>query len=559
MKRKPVWTETEVRQMIASGIDRDRLDALHAQAMYALTGKLRDRWRTSGHGLWPVYLDYAPNRVEIGNSRMILNSSRILLSEFSGVIEPQVLGVDKVTAAQRCAAWTERSRGDGMTDGGWDVEMASQYTDFRELGSGVVFHDTLEDEDGLEYETLRHYRATDVVYDRAVRNPLHAKWVCRRTCFTKFEAIATFGEENVHLESLDGSGGSYPLEVVWFYEFFSVPFAGRRETYCSFVGMPEDGKCFQYPRTARTKELPCSWGVNYLPAGAMWPIGGVWLQAATQALLNNLEAKFRKASDRQGMTGVDLRVATPENLKTAQETGWLKMSLAELGPDPDIRRAVVNIEGGQISRSDLEMYEISKRQYNEDSGLTDQMRGNLSDQDRTLGEQQMAQMGAEKGQSYEKTQALAMTMRTVEKKFDRFQKFDRSPLLIDYDGFDIVLNDPDDDRLSMENVFAKKGRVKIDPGSFAMSNQRLKMAQRAAELSDPAVLMLVQQGAISMEWYRDEVMKTKGETDPNDYAPEPMAQGQGQDRLGQIGQLLTGLTVGQSNSGQKGLPAGGLA
>lgn len=555
MKKKPVWTEEEVREIVLSGIDRDRLDALHSQAMYALTGKAdaRNGWRTAGGGLWPVYLDYAPNRIEIGNSRMILNTSRLLLSEFSGIIEPQVIGVDKVTAAERCAAWVERARGDGMTDGGWDVEMASQYTDFRELGAGVVFHDKLEDKNGLKYETLRHYRATDVVYDRSVRNPLHAKWVCRRTCYTKFEAVAIFGEDKVHVDSvLPGSGGSWPLDVVWFYEFFSVPFAGRRETYCSYVGSVEEAKCYRTPRTADTEELPCSWGVNYLPSGAPYPIGGVWLQAATQALLNNLENKFKKASDRQGMTGVDKSLVTAENIKEAQKTGWLQVALNALGPDPDIRKAIANIEGGQVSPTDLAMYEMGKRQYNEDSGTTDQMRGNLSQQERTLGEQQLAQMGAEKGQSYEKTQALAMASRTVDKKFARFAKFDRSPLLIDYDGFDILLNDPDDPRLSMGEVFKKKGQTKIDPGSFAMSNQRLKMAQRAQELSDPTLLELVRQGAVSLEWFRDEVMKTKGETDPSDYAPQEAAQA-----TGELGGVLNQLLQAKSNSGAKQVPVMG--
>lgn len=539
MKQQPVWTVEEIREMVLQGIDRDRLDALHAQAMYALTGKIKEarNWRTMGSGIWPVYLDYVPNQVETGNSRMILNSSRILLSQSIGTLEPETRGVDKVTNALRKEAWRIRSAGDGMSDGGWDLEMACQFSDFRELGAGVVFFDTLDDENDLDYTVMRHFRATDVVYDRSTRNPMHAKWVVRRTPFTRWEAFKEFGEANVSAMMLmPGGQGAYAQEIVWYYEFFSVPFAGRRETYCSFIGEMDGGKVHKTPRTSRTKCLPCSWGVNYLPAAARWPIGGVWLQAATQALLNNLEAKFRKASDRQGMTGVDLRYADDKNLRMAQETGWLKLNLDQ-EKEPDIRRAIMNIDGGQVSQGDLAMYEMAKRQYNEDSGLTEAMRGNLSSEERTLGENQMAQQGAEQSQSYEKRQAIAMVKRDVEKAFLFFEKFDRAPMLADLDGFDVWLNDPKDPRLSLENVFRDKGYVKIDAGSMTGDDDRLRRARRAAELSDPNVLNLVgKPGGISVEWFRDEVMKTKGEDDPNDYKMPDQPMGLG----GIMGQMTGG-------------------
>lgn len=536
MKQKPVWTEEEIRQLVLSGVDRERLDAMHSMAMYALTSTVKDRgqWRTTGNSIWPVYLDYVPNRIEVGNSRKILNTSRILLSEFSGVIVPETKGVDDTTNQERQQAWIVRSKGDGMGDGGWDVEQAQQYTDFRELGIGAVCHDELVDDQDLEYATLRHFRATDVIYDPSVRNPLRAKWYCRRTPFTKYEAIDLFGEKMVTVnELLPMGGGSYPLEIVWYYEFFSVPFAGRRATYCSWVGFPEEGKVHRTPRSARTDQLNVSWGVNYLPAASRWPIGGVWLQCATQALMGNLEQKFKRSSDRQSMTGIDLNYVKGKNLQQAQKNGgWLEM---ELPQDGDIRKAVLEIAGGQIDQGDLALYDLAQRQYNEDSGTTEQMRGNLSEQDRTLGEQQLAQMGAEKGQSYEKVQALAMTARVVNKTFDRMKRFDRSPMLIDLDGYDLLLNDPEDPRLSLEEIFRDKGEVQISPGSFSMSDDRVKRAQRAAELSDPNLVSLVGK-TVSLEWYTEQVMKNKGENDPNAYKMPEQQQGMLGQVMGMIGQ-----------------------
>lgn len=538
MKQLPVWTEEEVRHLIVTGIDRERLDALHSQAMYALTSTVKDRggWRTTGNSLWPVYLDYVPSRVEIGNSRKILNTSRILLSEFSGNIVPETKGVDDTTNQLRQQAWCVRAKGDGMGDGGWDIEMAQQYTDFRELGTGAVCHDELVDENQLEYVTLRHFRATDVIYDPSVRNPLRAKWYCRRTPFTKFEAIALFTEAKVKVNDLLPMGGAHPLEIVWYYEFFSVPFAGRRETYCSFIGFPGEGTCDKTPRTARSKRLNVSWGVNYLPSASRWPIGGIWLQCATQALMGNLEQKFKKSSDRQSMTAVDLAAVKGRNLVEAQKSGWLEVDLSTF-VDGDIRKAIAEISGGTIDTGDLNLYELAQRQYNEDSGTTDQMRGNLSEQDRTLGEQQLAQAGAEKGQSYEKVQALAMTSRVVQKVFDRMRDYDRSPVVVDLDGYDVTLNDPDDPRLSLENVFRDKGEVSISPGSFSMADDRVKRAQRAAELSDPNLVMLVgKPGGVSPEWFRDEVMKTKGANDPNAYKmPDQADPGAMSQVLGMMG------------------------
>lgn len=552
MKKGPVWTEREVRDIVLAGIDRARLDSLHSMAMYSLTGKTKNNWMIAqgSSPLWPVYLDYVPTRLEIGDSRMILNSSRVLLSQFSGIVEPETQGVDKDTNALRKEIWRVRSQGDWMTDGGWDMEMAGQFTDFRELGTGCVWWDTLESaESKTEYATMRHFRATDVVYDRSVRNPVHAKWVVRRTPYTKQEAYKEFGENKVSLSQyLPGGMGSYPLEVVWLYEFFSVPFAGRRETYCSFIGGIEGGLVHVPPRTSRTPYIPCCWGVNYLPAGARWPIGGVWLQAATQALLNDLERKFRKASARQGMTGVDIRYVDGKNIEKAQTSqGWLKMNLSEM-TDPDIRKAIQEIQVGAIDAGDMELYELAKRQYNEDSGLTEQMRGNVSAQERTLGEQQMAQNGAEQSQSYEKRQALSMVKRTVERGFDYMRRFDTAPLEADLDGYTVILNDPQNPQKDLKNVLRDRGDVRIDPGAVTSDNDRLKRAQRAVELSDPNLVALVgKPGGVSIEWYRDELMKTKGENDPRDYA---MPEQNIANSTGIIGNLLTQMGTQASNSGQ---------
>ncbi len=553
MRQKPVWTVEEIREILRSGIDRDRLDSLHAQAMYSLTGMVKNHssWRVTGSGLWPVYQDYVPTKVETGNSRKILNSSRILLSQFSGVVEPETRFVDKDTNQLRKECWRVRSAGDGMGDGGWDLEMASQYTAFRELGTGCVFHDELtldpNDDKSPEYATLKYFKATDVVYDRNVRNPLHAKWVCRRTPFSKFEAIEMFGADKVGPYDLLPGGSGYPLEVVWLYEFFSVPFAGRRETYCAFIGSVEGGNVFKSPRTARCPYLPCSWGVNFLPEGSRWPLGGAWLQAATQGLMNNLEAKFRKASDRQSMTAVDLRAVKGKNLVKGQETGWLELSLAEQGgSDPDIRKAIQHMPGASIEPSDIELYSMAERQYNEDAGLTEQMRGNVSAQDRTLGEQEMAQAGAEQSQTYEKVQALAMTKRVVEKTFDRMKRFDRAPVFADMEGFDIVLNDPDDRDTWLDQVFAKTGVIRIDPGSITMDGDRAKMARRVAELADPNLVALVgMPGGINPEWYRDELMKAHGEDDPHEYGMPAQA-------MGGLGDALTQMATMGANKGTQG-------
>lgn len=525
-------TADEIRERVKTGIDLEYLRAKQKMGIYMLTGEWKDDRRLSGLGdaLWPWFEDYTPSQVEIGRSKRILNASKMVLSRVPGSdIEPESPDVDKYLNGLRKGSWKKRAQGDDRGDGGWDVEMTAQFLDFRELGSGCIYHGTKTDENGYQYATNIHVRATDVVYDRSVRNPLHARWVCVRFPIPYEEALATdWDKKKVESarEYVNDKLMAYPLPVVYCHYYFDVGIGGKEPTRAVWIGHT-DG-----PFVEREENIAghthVSWGVGMVPPGARWPLGGVYLQAATQAMLNSLEHYFKAVMNRIPLIGVDESKIAGNSLEKAlrgETRGIVKFK--DLATGQNIQNLFTPIPGGEATQTVFKMWEIYTRQDAEDGGLSEIDRGNALESQRTLGEVQQVQNNSAANRGFDERQTVLMQERTVKRTFDVMKHFDRAPFEImvkgQRDHYLITLNDPSDPRTWMDKVFSKPSEVVVDPGAVTGNDMRMKTAKRIADLANIAP-MVGKPGGVRPEKMRDELLNAIGEPDVQDWAmPDQMA------------------------------------
>lgn len=528
---KQLQTADDIRERVKTGIDVEYLRAKQKCGIYMLTGEWKEERNLSslGDALWPWFEDYVPDQLEIGRSKRILNKSKMVLSRVPGAdIEPESIDVDVYLNDLRKKAWKHRAKGDMKGDGGWDVEMTAQFLDFRELGAGCIYHGTKTDADGNQYATNIHVRSTDVVYDRSARNPLHSRWVCVRFPIPYEEALAS-GWDKKKVESareyVNDRLMAYPLPIVYVHYYFDVGIGGKAPTRAVWIGHTDGPFVEREENVAGHTHV--SWGVGMVPPGARWPLGGVYLQAATQAMLNSLEHYFKAIMNRIPLIGVLEGSVVHNSLEKAlrgETRGIVKFK--ELAKDQSISNLVAPIPGGEATQTVFQMWDIYNRQDTEDGGLSEIDRGNALESQRTLGEINSIQANSQANRGFDERQTVLMQERTVQRTFDVMKHFDRSPFTVmvkgQRDHYPMVLNDPKDPRTWMDQVFAIYSEVVVDPGAVTGNDMRMKTAKRLADLANIAP-MVGKPGGVRPEKFRDEVLNAIGEPDVQDWAIDEQA------------------------------------
>lgn len=136
-----------IHERLEQSVDRERMDSLFYQAMYAFG----EPWPENGYAsqYWagtklPIYPDLHVRWLEPGISRQILNSTYTAMSKYmSAPIDPQFPQLDKYSAEMR-SQWFKRCS--KMRE--WAYEICYGYLDMDALGMGGVDVGFEEDAEG---------------------------------------------------------------------------------------------------------------------------------------------------------------------------------------------------------------------------------------------------------------------------------------------------------------------------------------------------------------------------------------------------------------------------
>ncbi len=536
-----LWSEGEILEWLQESVDKDRLRAVQRMRYYCVTGNWDAKVDPVFGGLWPYYEDFPADDQQIGRANKTLNSARQVMSRLlSSDIEPETKGITDEANKIRKGIWAHRSKGDNAGDGGWGNVIESHFLDYRMVGVGVSFAsckwdygDVWEDDEWRQYVTLANSSQTDVVWTRGSRHPSAATEVCFRVIVPFRQAVGILEEAGIKnaKETAERShifttkqGTQVPCKGVAFHMFFSTRQPGRKPTWAVWIGdgQTEDkgtNRVFvQKPDDNPFNGVPWNVWENFLPPGAMWPLGSIYLEATMQQAIEQLDEYWRSFLKNPPIIGIRDELFVPGDLTKVLKGERRYARLRKDVSADDVKAAMVEYRGAEAQQTVLAYREACQREYNIVAGLAELETGVLSQQQRTLGENQLAVQSSQSNRALDERKVAKGLAGLVTLVFDCMKRFDRSPMKVDLDGYDYLVNDPGDPRTWCDQVFADVGTVTIDPGALTGMDDRARSLQA---VNDLLVMKEYVGRGINPEKFLTELVTRLGEPDSREWLMLP--------------------------------------
>lgn len=502
---------------LKEGYDPDYHNTLYRQVMYSLGEKWAGvRGLDTDSGRFPHYPSIKVKYLQIGQSRRILNSQFIGLSKVMySEPEPEFPQVDKWTAEVRKQFFLERYRGTGYADGSWQDQDCPMFMDGE--GTGVGFKQwglTRDPATGFMYVDSEHVPCYNVIWDRFARVPSRSRYVCFVNYLSVEEAKRVYGKKAEDYISKNwDADASKAIDQVRVFEYFDIGSSDGKERPTKAVML---GEMDSDPVLVEANEwgcLPESHYVHFIAPGMDRPIGRIGLQMSTQEALNDLERYVRRLLKQPGFRMIDMSQIHPEDARRIV-SGNFPENVRFTPPNTPSPAPPAMMVGGAEAGAWLQFaWSVLERQYSTDSGQSDFERGNLSSDQRTLGENQLLDARSQVQGAWSELQAQKMHVRNVERALHIAGIGDRLPTVLDVFGFNVPVNESGVPQSYISAFLEERSRVVIDVQKLSQGDVERERAQRVANLQMLREFVGV---GIDPNWYLQEILKAAGEADPKE-------------------------------------------
>ncbi len=502
-----------IKATLLENYDPNYYDSIYRQMCYSFGEPAK---RSGGGGLssggnFPDYPDIFPRLLEVGRSRGILNTQLISLAKtMTANPQPEFPQVDKWIGEVRKQFYLARfgAGAYGHGDSDWSEDLASTFMDADGFGEGHVFHGLeTNPQSGFQRVTIRHISTLHTIRDRHARKLSHARNIAFIKYLSPEAAVSLFGSniKNKLTALHDPSGAK--LTVLRIVEYYDRGSSKHEPTRAILLRNLCGDELLREPN--KFGILPWSYMTMFPIPGMRYHLGRVPLQMATQEAINDIERMFRKIMKRAGVDIFDADQINAEDLKKLQR--GLEVAYLRYNPKPNSGVPYHRVPAQEIAASMIQQWQMLKRQQSDDSGINEMDRGSLSEQSRTLGENQLLDARSQRRTAWSALRAHKLHRRTAQVSLEIAKKFDKDPLTIDYFGLNVSLNDPKRPDSYLENFLAEPSTVIMGDETIRQSDARLEGEIRMRQLKhlEPYVGKL-----FDPVWYAEELARAIGEQDP---------------------------------------------
>lgn len=526
-------TDKQIADRIAQWIDLPWTDACYRRLQYTF-GKPWDS--TSGAtvsgGRFPDYPDIVTDLLEIGTSRRILNTQlRAAGKTMYSDVAPSFTQVPKHIGEIRKQFWLARAGGAGYGDAEWADEFWSCFLDGDGLGMGALeIGLETNPETGYQRTTLRHSPTILTIYDRSESKLARVRGICFVKYIATDVAIDMASKWGVKAKdvknyerSLPDDTRSAPLRFVRIFDYWDLGYGLKGTPTHAVIPGDFSNEPWLIEENAFGC-LPWAWYTHAYVSSMRHPMGRIEQQMSTQEAINDCERRIKEEVRKgSGFDLVDVSNIHPDDVRRMRR-GEVLTTIRLKGPLADGLQPPIIREPAQILQSSiLEYFQMLERQYNADGETTDWDSGNFDNTRRTAHEAELLDQRTANSGNHSQKEAAKMYRRAVEKVMYIAERFDRDPVDIDVFGYNIKLNDPQDERSALANFLQEKSKIIVDADDLTYQDTRLKMAQRTATLQGYAPL--VQAGVMPLMIWATELVKAGGD-DPSEMLVQDGAQPQ---------------------------------
>lgn len=457
--------------------DGDYYSHIYSSIAYTLGRKYSDAgtpsWLTTG-GDPPDFADILPRFYNIGESRRILSNSSLTMMK--------VCYMNPDPAFPELPKWHEIVRKAYIkklwTDGEWANEAHRAFLDGDGLGVGFVQIGIKEGK-----VEIMHHPLFNVVWDRH-------QWAigrCRFICFVHHLPVETavdmFGskvkDKAVPLPTVsDGGAGlasDSQLERVKVLEYYDMGIGKSEPTWCfrlnGFSGeildiSPNEYEC-----------LPFSFYQHIHFWGMRRPMGRIAMQFATQEMRNLVEQYIKTVLERgKPIDVIDTTSIDPDDVER-MHAGEILGVVRTTGQD-GAKPAYARIPAVEVPGTAFNLLNLLDRELNAESGNSEADRANVTQFQRTLGEIERVQAGADIQTMWSRRQWARFLERLITKVVKIGAKFHVAPIELDVEGVNVLFNNPEEPRSALSYWLTEESSVVIAENTLTFSSPET-MAQRA--------------------------------------------------------------------------------
>lgn len=387
----------------------------------------------------------------------ILNNVRLLTSQTRTVeIAPQWTNINSEIKVQaRESFWAQRSQGIGGY-GGWKDDLDRAFMDFAGLGIGV----------------LRCAVKSDGEYDRVCalyRSPLHcgvdpyvpspedSDWYWDADLWSIPQLKERWGDKEDWEAYCDSKlQGDIVYKAAVVIEFFNKNPDNGMPGYMAML-RSFDGEVIESSENPFGSITPATFFCNFVPPGAMYPVGLVETQSYAVKRLSELDDIIKEIADRISQVMVDSELLDQTTWKRLQNgenprfipfgDGWdASARQTERVPFMELPRVNVPADIWQ-ERQFWEQY------LRESSGVTSSMAGIIAPENRTafevnnVAQQSAAQVSFLSREYARGYQSFASKIATVA------EMYDNAPFYASIAGVEVEFNDGEDIQTTSETIW----------------------------------------------------------------------------------------------------------
>lgn len=488
----PKLTDPEVaRRNLRQSWDPNYADYLFGLMNYQLEGSQGGYgFASSANGEIPDWPMLLPRRRKTGESRRILSHQGLMMMKACYMDpDPEFPDLDDTMTQVRKAWVAENWRGDreGL-EGGWAREAHRTFLDADGLGWGCT---QVGERNGKI--VVEHRSPLNTVIDRLTFNIGRTRFIGFLHHLPVEEAVNMFGSKIAEHATPYGENSETdwnterPLRVRMF-EYHDLGMGKSNPTCIWFLN--NFGGEVQEIYENEAGCLPFAFCQHVHFPGMLRPLGRIDLQLASQEMRNALERYMRLTLMRgPGFDAVSDGLSDDDMSALVDGQLLALMRFDSPGPDFDIRKHVQRVGPQEVPATALTLYDIVEREQTTESGNSAQDRGNLSTDQRTLGENKMVQQGADIQTAFSRRQYAEYMKRLLTVAIKYGALYDTAPVQLDVDGITVNFNDPASPMSALSEWLSEPSRVIVHEDTLQYQDPDVQAVQKLnlwqAFLQDP--------------------------------------------------------------------------
>ena len=503
------------------GYDRTWLDFLNRQMRYAFGHPWeKGLGAMSREGMFPDFPNIEPYYSEAGVSRKIQNTAAVILPRVVGANpKPKFMapGLHDLNQEILEQFFQVRANGYGKADGNWGGQHTRTFLDGDQLGLGFT-RITYRHGDKGRYTSCQHQPVHLTLWDSLQRDFSRAQWVAFCDYWSVDDAVEEFGSDVKKWERRYGDTEHSPW-CIRIFDYSDIGIGGGTPTHAMIPGdltnTPLDIEDNKF------NVLPCAHYEAYPFPGTRYPVGRIYMQMATQEMLNNIERKMMDdLEDGSGFWAAYEDMLDPEDLEKIR--AGERPPFVRLKSWVDGKQAIITVPGRPIDGKALDLYNLYLNQQSSDSGTTEQDQSNTSAGGaRTATEIGLIQNQTDTRNSWSVKQMVEYLQRFYTAATEVARVVDDEPVMLSYQGHPVVINSSDR-RTAISNFMPPPSAYSIivDDREMTKKDEVQDRAVRRQELSamftavPPEIAMQIAQRVNWDEWL-PEWFKACGFDDPS--------------------------------------------